>query len=108
MTLLQQIHGGSILVFVQERGGPAVRSKQVDALVQQERDEGLMTLAPYRRFAQRVEESRERLLTVITRLRQQATRLIGYGAAAKGNTLLNYCGIGREHLEYVADRSPLK
>ncbi len=69
---------------------------------------GLHTLAPYRRFDERVRETRRRLLEFLAAARAEGATIAAYGAAAKGNTLLNYCGIGVDRVGYVVDRSPHK
>jgi novobiocin biosynthesis protein NovU/D-mycarose 3-C-methyltransferase len=102
------IHGGSIIVFVQRTAGPARREPSGEALRQEEAARQLDRRTPYLEFAQRVERSRTRLNEVLAELKAKEKRIWGYGAAAKGNTLLNYCGIDQKTLDCVLDKSPLK
>jgi hypothetical protein len=101
------IHGGSLRLFVVP-GGLAERGAEVTAVMKQERASGLDRMSFYRGFAQRVERLKNNLRKQLTDLRRGGKRLAAYGAAAKGTTLLNYCGIGRETLEFVVDRSTYK
>lgn len=101
------IHGGSLRIYVARQGScqptPAVRD-----LLAEESAWGANRLEFYRGFARRVESVRTALRDLLLGLKQQGKRLAAYGAAAKGVTLLNYCGIGRETLDFVVDRSPYK
>ena len=62
----------------------------------------------YRRFAEEVEESKRALLDLLIELRRAGKQVVGYGAPGKGNTLLNYCGIRTDFLDYTVDRNPYK
>jgi SAM-dependent methyltransferase len=99
------IHGGSLRLYASPGG---VQGPRVEALLAEEESRGVATLAPYRAFAGRVERIRADLRELLGRLMSEGNRLAAYGASAKGSTLLNYCGIGRETLDFVADRSPVK
>jgi hypothetical protein len=70
--------------------------------------EGLTDIAGYRDFARRVEGVRASLQSLLVELRARGERVAGYGAAAKGTVLLNYCDIGRDLLDFVVDRNPRK
>ena len=101
------IHGGSIRVY----GAHADCHKHAEAvlaLAQQERSRGLTRLERFERFAEDVRESRAALVDLLSRLRDEGRSIAGYGAPAKGNTLLNYCRIGRDLLDFTVDRNPLK
>jgi hypothetical protein len=102
------IHGGSIVVAVQRRGGQYARAGNVKRLLHEEEKCGLHRLDTWQLFAQRVADSKAALLAEIDRLRAQGQTLAGYGAPAKGMTLLAYCGLGPERLPYLVDRSPHK
>ncbi len=99
------IHGGSLRLFATPGAGGGPR---VEALLAEEEAWGVATLAPYRAFAGRVERIRTDLRDLLGRFKAEGKRVAAYGASAKGSTLLNYCGIGRETLDFVADRSPVK
>lgn len=101
------VHGGSMRVFGRRRPGGA-RSPAVDDWLDREARAGLFEAATYHAFSERVEEIKARLLEMLRGLKAAGKRLAGYGAPAKGNTLLNYYGIGPETLEFLADRSALK
>lgn len=99
------IHGGSLRLFVRRRG---TSSPAVDRLLRDEVAWGVGRLAFYQGFAGRVEQLRADLLALLRELKADGRRIAAYGASAKGSTLLNYFGIGRETLEFVADRSTVK
>jgi len=102
------IHGGSILVSAQRRGGPHRVQASVGTMLAREDAIGLHRPGPWLDFARKVERSREALRAEIDRLHAAGKTLAGYGAPAKGMTLLAYCGIGPERLPFVVDRSPYK
>jgi SAM-dependent methyltransferase len=99
------MHGGSLRIYVThgENAKPAV-----EAMLAAERAGGLDGLMPYLRFAARVQGLRERLRGMIHRLKAEGGRLAAYGAAAKGTTLLSYCRLGREVIDFVVDQNPFK
>ena len=101
-------HGGSLRVYAQHEGGPNPQSDAVPELLRQEGEEGLRSAARYERFAEDVKESKRSLLELLIRLRNEGRQVVGYGAPGKGNTLLNYCGIRTDLLEYTVDRNPYK
>ena len=102
-------HGGSLRLFVRhaEDTVKPVRPA-VLAVREAERAAGLEGPAPYARFAERVVETKCALLDFLVGARRAGRRVAGYGAPAKGNTLLNYCGVGPELLPFTVDRSPHK
>ena len=102
-------HGGSLRVYARHRENvdPPV-SASVDLLKQAERDAGLLSLDTYTAFAAQPVNVKCELLRFLIDCRQSQKRVVGYGAPAKGNTLLNYCGIGPELLEATVDLSPHK
>ena len=99
------IHGGSLRLFVgrQEEVGPAVQ-----ALLAAEQAAGVSSLAYYQDFAGKVRQLRERLTEILVDIKGRGKRIVGYGAAAKANTLMAYCGIGAEQLDYLVDLNPNK
>jgi SAM-dependent methyltransferase len=99
------IHGGSLRLYVGHGADP---QPAVAALIAAERAAGLTTPAPYRRFAARVQALRAELRALVQRHKAAGRRIAAYGAAAKGTTLLAYCGLGRDVLDYVVDRNPFK
>jgi SAM-dependent methyltransferase len=101
-------HGGSIRVYVQHRGGGREVGPGVAAVLEQERSAGYDTPGGYEGFAERVVEVKWRLLELLIGLRRAGKQVVGYGAPGKGNTLLNYCGIRTDLLDYTVDRNPHK
>ncbi len=101
------IHGGSLRLHVAP-GGTAVTSDRIAALLAEEAGWGVAEEAPYRAFAERVGRVCEELRELLDALRSEGRRIAAYGASAKGTTLLTTCGIGRETLDFVVDRSPVK
>jgi hypothetical protein len=101
------LHHGQLRVFVQ-REGEGDAQPSVAELLEAERDAGLDRIETWREFAARVERLKEDLRRTVTELQAEGNRIAGYGAPAKGNTLLGFLEMGPEQLEYIADRSPLK
>ena len=102
------VHGGSVRVYA--RGADAVNGHAPDVVgrVERERAAGMDGADRYRRFASDVATQREALRGLLASLRQTGATLAGYGAPAKGNTLLNYCGIDRETVPFTVDLSEIK
>jgi len=103
-----KIHGGSIRIFASGINAKFKEKKNLSELLLLEKNMGLDTIKPYLDFALNVQKSRVKLLELLYKLKLDGKKIIGYGAAAKGNTLLNYCNIGADILDYIADKSPLK
>lgn len=104
---LQKVHGGTIRVFVCKKG-KYEENKTVSAMLGKESERGLHKVETYRKFAENVILSKEILLKELKRLKQENKRIFGYGAPAKGNVLLNYCGISTETLDFMTDTTALK
>ena len=101
-------HGGSLRVFLQHDGSGAAPSPAVEELLAREDAQGMRDPETYHRFAEGVRESKRALLELLVRLRREGKQVVGYGAPGKGNTLLNYCGIRTDFLDYTVDRNPYK
>jgi SAM-dependent methyltransferase len=102
-------HGGSLRVYAAHREDEAHETgPRVQRLRDAEAKMGLGDLAAYGSFAESVKDVKCDLLEFLIRARREKKRVAGYGAPAKGNTLLNYCGVGRELLSYTVDLSPHK
>jgi 2-polyprenyl-3-methyl-5-hydroxy-6-metoxy-1,4-benzoquinol methylase len=103
-------HGGSLRIYACHTGDVSHPTElSVDLIINEERLQGLFERQTYLDFQRRVNEIRNRFLQFLIENRIAGKRIVAYGAAAKGNTLLNYCGIkGTEFIEYVADASPFK
>ncbi|MBV1703230.1 MAG: class I SAM-dependent methyltransferase [Hyphomicrobiales bacterium] len=101
-------HGGSLRLFAQRAGGGRPEGAKLGALRERERAAGLDRLDGYRGFAPRVEAVKAGFRSFLSRARAEGRTVAAYGAAAKGNTFLNVCGIGRDDLVCAFDRSPAK
>jgi SAM-dependent methyltransferase len=101
------IHGGSIRVSAAHAGSRGV-SERVDDLLHEEQAWAVDGPEPYAHFARAVHDLKARLLDLLSAIRDGGERIAAYGAAAKGVTLLSFCGIGAQYLEFVVDRSTHK
>jgi C-methyltransferase C-terminal domain/Putative zinc binding domain/Methyltransferase domain len=102
------IHGGSILFHLRHRSSKARPHASVAQALQNEKQLRLAEPATWTAFAQRVNHIRTELPALIRELKSQGKRIIGYGASAKGNTLLNTCGLSTRELDYIIDNTPFK
>lgn len=102
------VHGGTIRVFVKKKVGKYKIDKSVEQFLQLEKKWKIDKEETYIKFADKVLENKIKLLILLRKLKFQEKKIAGYGAPAKGNTLLNYFGIGSEILDYVVDDSPWK
>lgn len=102
-------HGGSIRIYA-HHAEDATRepTDRLLALREREQDAGVATLDYYQGFESRVRETKRKLLEFLIEARRAGKRVVGYGAPGKGNTLLNYCGIRSDFLDFTVDRSPHK
>lgn len=102
-------HGGSLRIFAChiEDANKTVTDNVV-ALRAREEEKGLSSLKTYNSFAEKVRETKRKLLEFLIQAKREGKRIVGYGAPAKGNTLLNYCGIRTDFLDYTVDLSPHK
>ena len=103
-------HGGSLRIFTKHtEDNSKVVMPSVMEMLHKEEVAGLKTLAFYQNFQQKVEKIKYDFLSFLIQQKRNGKKVIGYGAAAKGNTLLNYCGIkGNDLIEFVVDASPYK
>lgn len=103
------VHGGSLRVYVQQKaGGRRPASGAVARLLHHEDELGLCRLETYKGFQARAEKIKNDLLRFLLTARAEGKRVAAYGAAAKGNTLLNFAGIRGDLVNYVVDRNPAK
>ena len=102
-------HGGSLRICGRhaDAEGPPV-GERVGALLQRELATGLQTPEAYAGFGERVAETKRQLLDFLIEAKREGASIAGYGAPGKGNTLLNYCGIRTDFLDYTVDRNPYK
>lgn len=102
-------HGGSLRLYICHAGEPKrARGKAMDKALADERSAGLDSLGAYAAFQEQVHETKRCLLEFLIEAKRAGKCIAAYGAAAKGNTLFNYCGVRGDFIDYVADRSPHK
>lgn len=101
-------HGGSLRIYACRDEDPRPMEPAVEQLLAQEREAGLDRLEGHLGFDEKVRETKRKLLEFLIEARRAGRSVVGYGAAAKGNALLNYCGVGTDLIDYVVDGSPHK
>jgi SAM-dependent methyltransferase len=101
-------HGGSLRVWATLDRGSSTAAPSVGALLAAERDAGLTSLDVYAAFDEKAKAVKRRLLAFLIGARERGERVAAYGAAAKGTTLFNFCGIRTDLVDYVVDRNPHK
>ncbi len=101
-------HGGSLRIYACHQEREKQVSAKVMSLREKEMKAGLREIGAYTRFAGQVRETKRKLLSFLIGEKNKGKVIVGYGAPAKGNTLLNYCGIRTDFLEYTVDASPHK
>jgi SAM-dependent methyltransferase len=102
-------HGGSLRIYASHAGNTArFPGERVVELKRREETYGLTRMETYQAFDERVKKTKRQILRFLIQAKEEGKSLVGYGAAAKGNTLLSYCGIRKDFLDYVVDRSPYK
>jgi methylation protein EvaC len=103
----QNVHGGSMRYVVAHKGAFPV-SANVESQIQKEKKLGLHKQEMFDRFRLNVERSREGLVQTLTNLKKQGKRIVGYGATSKSTTIINYCGITPDLVEFISDTTPTK
>jgi len=101
-------HGGSLRVYLCHASAPYVPSAAVADLFAHERQIGFEDITTYASFSAKVHHTKRQLVSFLIELKEKGARLCGYGAPGKANTLLNYCGIGTDFLDFTVDRNPYK
>ena len=102
-------HGGSLRLYIQHQENPEKSiSENVSRVKHREKEKGLEKLDAYGNFSEQVKEMKRQLLEFLTDTKKSGKSIVGYGAPAKGNTLLNYCGVGTDLIDYTVDLSPHK
>ena len=102
-------HGGSLRIYArheQDNSRPVTLS--VQELEEREKKAGFTRLETYFSFAEKVKETKRKILDLLIQVKREEKSVVGYGAPGKGNTLLNYCGIRSDFLDYTVDRNPYK
>jgi 2-polyprenyl-3-methyl-5-hydroxy-6-metoxy-1,4-benzoquinol methylase len=102
-------HGGSLRIYGRHDENAALAvTGRVHELRQREIDEGFLKQEHYRGFDEQVKATKRKLLTFLIDAKQRGKKVVGYGAPGKGNTLLNYCGIRADFLDFTVDANPYK
>jgi C-methyltransferase C-terminal domain/Putative zinc binding domain/Methyltransferase domain len=101
-------HGGSLRIFGVHDDDARPMTERATELLQRERAAGLEEIDTYTSYGSRVQADKRDILAFLIDIKRRGERIAGYGAPAKGNTLLNYCGIGTDFLEYTCDLNPHK
>jgi len=102
-------HGGSLRIYGRHSDNSSIPiSPNVELLRNRELDDGFNLLATYSNFTEKVKRSKRNLLKFLIEVKNEGKSIVGYGAPGKGNTLLNYCGIRTDFLDYTVDLNPYK
>jgi SAM-dependent methyltransferase len=101
-------HGGSLRVYLAHASSAWMATLNVADLLARERRLRFESLSTYAAFEEQVRHTKRRLLSFLIAAKDRGKRICGYGAPGKGNTLLNYCGIGPDFLDFTVDRNPYK
>ena len=102
------VHGGTLRMYAGLRNRHEHRADEIEAMIEEERRAGMSDFARYEKLAAGVVANRRDILRLLEGLKREGKTVAGYGAPAKGNTLLNYCGITTDLLPYTVDKSHLK
>ncbi len=102
-------HGGSLRIYAKHEANENLEIKNsVKKLLEKEKDFGLLDMSVYLEFSKKIKLVKKELIKFFDNTKQNGKKIVCYGAAAKGNTLLNFCEIGKKHIEYVVDKNPHK
>ncbi|KGE02321.1 SAM-dependent methyltransferase [Rhizobium sp. YS-1r] len=101
-------HGGSLRVYLTHASSLRQREPRVDALRRRESEARLDQIETYTAFDDAIQQTKRNLLSFLIRLKEMRKSICAYGAPGKGNTLLNYCGIGTDFIDFAVDRNPYK
>ncbi len=101
-------HGGSLRIYACHTEGSRPILPRVEQLLAREQAAGLDRIEKYALFTEQVQETKRRLLEFLIGAKRAGKTIVGYGAPGKGNTLLNYCGVRTDFLDYTVDRNPYK
>ena len=101
-------HGGSLRIYACHAQRDQSESDRVSELCRRESDRGFLGSAAYQSLAEQAAETKRKLLEFLIQEKRRGAQIVGYGAPAKGNTLLNYCGVRTDFIDYTVDRNPHK
>jgi SAM-dependent methyltransferase len=103
----QNTHGGSMRYILSHKGAYPIK-ESVSKILAKERAQGLDRLSTFDEFRLRVEKSKSDLLSLLEKLKADGKKVVGYAATSKSTTILNYCGIGPDLIQYICDTTPIK
>lgn len=103
----QNTHGGSMRYFISHKGSYKI-SNNVEKIINNEINLGLNKESTFKKFSMNVQKSRLELRELLKRLKSQGKKIAGYGATSKSTTILNYCNIGSDLIDYITDTTPIK
>jgi C-methyltransferase C-terminal domain len=103
-----ETHGGSLRVYLSRLDAKYEIMRAVASLLARECSLGFENIETYARFGNKVQSTKRKLLALLIKLKNEGAKICGYGAPGKGNTLLNYCGIGLDFLDFTVDRNSYK
>ena len=103
----QKTHGGSMRYYLCQAGAHEIRTSVEDQL-KKEKDVGLEDFSTYQDFAKNCEDTKKEFVSLLKKLKEQGKRVVGYAATSKSTTVLNYCDIGPDLIEYICDTTPIK
>ncbi len=104
------IHGGSFRYYAAKKGSRHAQniSVSVKALHNKEKELGYDKPETYREFASKVKEKKNELMKIVSDIKKQGLSIVGYGASGRANTIIQYCGINNDHLDFIIDDAPAK
>ncbi len=103
------VHGGSLRLFLKSRENKEIKiEKSVENQLKKEEDFGIQEISTYLEFQKKVEKSKKSICKFFIKAKERGEKIVCYGAAAKGNTVLNFCGITKNEIDYAVDISPHK
>jgi SAM-dependent methyltransferase len=107
VKLIPNIHAGSIRFYIQfKKTGKNLVSKSVAKIISEEKKLKLDDVSAFESFSKRITQTREKLLNKLNEIKKSGKRIAGYGASGRGTIIMNYCKIGRNYIDYVADDAP--
>ena len=106
-VLHQNVHGGSMRYVIAPINQREI-SDRAKALIAEEKEMGLHTVETYLQLAKKIEQNKEELVQLLKKLKLQGKRVVGYGATSKSTTVINYCGITPDLVEFISDTTPIK
>ena len=101
-------HGGSLRVFAKKKEGKFEIDESVSMMIENEKKIGIEDFETYKKFADKVYAVKKKLIHYLKDIKSKGKIVAAYGAPAKGNTLLNFCGIGNDYIDYIVEDNPLK